>query len=449
MRALFCALSAACLLLCTSAAWVQDRPSKEDRLQKLIDVAIDGSPVVRPQAAERLTKMGGKARLAVLERLQTSLAGHAAETNMQGWFELGPDFLAMAARFTHTTPAQSQTSLEEGLRSTLWKAAQDRDFPWRAAVIQGLGEPAHEAEVERFRGFISDPLPGVRIASLGGLRQWEPKKRQPVLRKALQNETDDRVRRALAKFAFEAGDRAAAWYLFDDLHGVEAFFDQPIGKVGRIEAVQALRTLMPDSPVVDPALDPSGEEATAQRSALEKHLTEQIGPREADPMVAGRRLESPERKGKPVLGMELRSCRTGEHFLRWTDADQLWVGRTEPAVFDLPKGTVQRLLVVARGTSEQMGKQYLTGAVGCDLETHYLPVEGKAKPRRFLVTKGPAPILELRPKPLNTWAKACLETLPIARSSTTQPLPLDTRRHAVRSRVDSSLFSVGGDYSPE
>lgn len=424
-------------IACSPVASAQDRRESPERIQKLIEVSIEGSQVVRPQAAERLLKMGDKARPLVLAHLEQALSKDEA-VPFEGWFDLGADFLLMAARMTYD-PAQGEGApAVEDLRARLWAAVEQPYFPWRPQILEGLGTPPRTAEIERFGAYLDAPLASVRIASLAGLRQGDPALWLPKVRARMQRETDDRVLRALADTAIELGDTSAAWVLLDQLAADESFFDQPMGHVARLDATRLLRLRFPAAPIFNPNLDPNSDEARAARAEQIQFYQALLGER---PQGKTTRKPAHGRSGEVLFGVELRSCRAGEHFLRWTDQDQLWIGRLDPAVVRLPEGTVARLLAAASTAGEAMGKQYLTGQVGCDLETYYLPVEGKDKPQRFLVTKGPKPVEGLRPEALNRWIEAWLPSLPAPSGEAS-----DERLVAPLQDAGRALFHIGGAY---
>ncbi|HRV81638.1 MAG TPA: hypothetical protein P5218_09390, partial [Planctomycetota bacterium] len=249
-------------------------------------------------------------------------------------------------------------------------------------------------------------------------------------------ETDDRVQRGLALLALRHGDLPAAWRLFHELTRNDRFFDQPVGQVARLEAAQFLQQAMPEAPHVDGSLDPKSPEAEAQRAALAEYLRAQAGP---DP---GASQTSVEPEGSTVLGLELRSCRSGEAFLRWTDQDTLWVGRTSPVVVALAPGTTERLQAAADAMGAAMGKKYLTGEAGCDLEGFHWRPDGAKRSSRYLVTKGPKPVPGLRPAPLQAMAQALLLTLPSGPQ-------LEPQLDHLRERIAGLLTDIGGALDAE
>ena len=415
------------------------RLSPEERLLKTIKVAIDGKPVMRSQAAERLIGQGIEARSAVLARLAEAGGGGPEDVEFVSWYDLGPDFLGAAAHLTQADlgGADTSTTRSAAVRSAMWRAAAHPQFPWRAAIVAGLGASASAAEANRFVHWVSDPLAAVRLASLKGLAQLDRDMLIVLLSPALQGERDNQVRRAIAELLLEKGKRGAAWAWFEDLAHDDKFFDQPVGMVARLEAAKLFAKHFPEAPAVPAATNPTEDSAVQARAALSDYLRAN-GIRPLTPAPASSPIEP---TGKELFGVELRSCRSGEFFLRWTDTDQLWVGRIDPFVIALPEGSAASLLQQAISTAEAMDGKLLTGKAGCDLESYYLPVEGKKRPRRFLVSKGPTPVPGLRPEPLNQFVSHWLKTLP----EDPQASSNDERRRQLRTRVIAALNEIGGN----
>lgn len=152
-------------------------------------------------------------------------------------------------------------------------------------------------------------------------------------------------------------------------------------------------------------------------------------------------MESWQIASGPVLGerigLELRSCRAGEFFLRWTDTDQLLVGQGNAAVVTLPPGTTQRLVQdLTRGYDNLEGRRFF-GAAGCDMEQVLLRRTPQASSETLVIAKGPAFVPDLRPAPLTNAYGPLIATLPDQKSS-------DPRLHNLRSRAIAALAVLGG-----
>jgi hypothetical protein len=384
------------------------------RLEKLIRAATQGSPVVRPQAAQRLEKMGPVAHRAVLDYV----------AGKQNLFGVGPELLQVAAALA--VPGDGGRT---ELRARFWGHVGERDFPWRAALVAGLGKSPQTGERARFVALLSDRLLAVRLAALRSFSAESGKDVLPLLQARQKVETEGVARRALARRAFEAGQGPALWELFHELDRTDYFFDQPVGLIARLEASRFLKTLLPEGPEFDAQASVDSPDAQTQRAAWSEYLKRIAGP---EPQA------SPGAKppaGEPILGLELRSCRRGEFFLRWTDADQLWVGRGRPHCIDLEPGTHLALLVAAQGAAAAMGDQHLTGQPGCDQESFHLRLPGSKRSSVYLITKGPEPVKDLRPFSLNPLLRELMKTLAV------DELPKGMARD-----LQDALIDLGGEY---
>ena len=116
-----------------------EKPSMVDRL---LEAARNGSPVVRPQAANRL--------VALRDTEGVRLAA------------LGQELIEALGKFEN---------LE--LRDRLWAAVDDPDFPWRPAAARGLAASIHDDELARAAAWCSDKLAAVRVAGISALDQLE------------------------------------------------------------------------------------------------------------------------------------------------------------------------------------------------------------------------------------------------------------------------------------
>lgn len=388
-----------------------------ERLAKLINAATQGSPVVRPQAAKRLEKMGPVAHKAVLEYVQ-------GKTDL---FGVGPELLEVAAGLTEYKEGE-----DTELRERFWKLAFDLDFPWRAALIAGLGSKAQDWERTNFDLLFNDRLVAVRLAVLKSLEAYEP---GPFLlsniQARLEIETEGIARRALACSAFRLGHKESLWVLYSELSRSDYFFDQPVGLVARLEAAKFLRAFFPEGPEFDAQAKVDTPQAVAQRKAWHEHIEAIAGPKPEPATDVGSVAPS----GTPLLGLELRSCRSGEFFIRWTDQDQVWIGRGRPRCFTLKPGTHKSLITAAQGAAAAMGDRKLTGQPGCDQESFHMRLPGSKRSSVYLITKGPAPVPNLRPFQLDPLLRELMATLK------DQDIP----QELVGELVDA-LVDLGGDF---
>ncbi|MDF1839008.1 MAG: HEAT repeat domain-containing protein, partial [Planctomycetota bacterium] len=403
-----------------SAAAGQGKRQREitpERLGRLIRAASQGSPIVRPQAAQRLEKMGPVAHKAVLDHVRS----HG------DLFGVGPELLEVAAGLA--TPGEDT---HRDLRARFWGHVGERDFPWRAALVAGLGRHAQPDERERFVELLEDRLLAVRLAALKSFASEGSETLLPLVQSRLEKETEDVALRALARRAYELGHAPSLWLLHAERGRSDYFFDQPVGLVARLEAAKFLKALIPDGPEFDAQAKVQTPGAVKQRKAWRDRIEGIAGPK-MESAVDG---IAP--AGTPVLGLELRSCRRGEFFLRWTDQDQLWVGRGQPRCFDLAKGTHESLIVAARGAAAAMGDRHLTGQPGCDQESFHMRLPDSERSSGYLITKGPAPVPNLRPIALHPLLREMMGSLEGPR------LP-----KGLAEDLREALIDLGGDYRPE
>ncbi|MBL4771827.1 MAG: hypothetical protein JKY61_11975, partial [Planctomycetes bacterium] len=252
------------------------------RLEKLIRAATQGSPVVRPQAAQRLMKMGPVAHSAVLEHI-------ASKTDL---FAVGPELLEVAA--TLALPGEARTA---ALRVQFWKQVAQRDFPWRAALVSGLGKNPQAGEQDRFVELLGDRMLAVRLAALRRFSVGDSEDLLPILQARLLVETEGVARRALARRAVEAGHAQSLWVLFGELSRNDYFFDQPVGLIARLEAARDLKVLLPEGPAFDAQAPVDSESSVAQRAAWLAYLQPLAGLRQVSPEV---RVQP---AGEPLIGL--------------------------------------------------------------------------------------------------------------------------------------------------
>ena len=386
-------------------------PSKaqDEEVERLFRAATQGRAVVRPQAARRLVELGprGEARLR-----------EAAGPDGAGLPALGPPILEAlgAARSAE-------------LRALLWETLQQPDFPWRPSSARALAERPAPAEAAAFEPLLRDALAEVRAAAAEGLmRSHGP---LPPLRRALLDE-DERVRRAAAVALVRAGDRRPLWLLAEELVREDRWFERPTGQAARILAARALEGLGVDLHGLDPNAEPSSPASREAHAALVADLEAELGPR---PELLPQQRAGSSRPAR--LGLELRSCREGELWLRWTAQDQLLVGQGNPVTLDLPAGTTARLEELLVSALEEVGTQRMFGTPGCDLEQLLLRGE---RSETLLLVKGPEPVPGLRPAALAQAWSALAASLP----REVEPSQDDPRLRDLRARALRILASLGG-----
>lgn len=348
-----------------------EKPSMVDRL---LEAARNGSPVVRPQAANRLVALREEAAPRVLELLDTEGVRLAA---------LGQELIEALGKFEN---------LE--LRDRLWAAVDDPDFPWRPAAARGLAASIHDDELARAAAWCSDKLAAVRVAGISALDQLEATSHAGRIRGLLFQDVNDVVRREAA-LLFDRWENtwALAWVV-EELDRTDRFFDTDTGKIARFAAVRALEKRLGKKLGFDAELPATAEKNAEARAKLRAEVKTLIGGRWPKlPRVARAGGDVP----PGVLGVEVRSCRAGEFFLRFSADDRLWIGSgPSPIVLQLPKGSVARLLEATTADLAEL-EPATWGEPGCDAEQLYLRPDPDSPAKVWRLSKGADPVEGLRP----------------------------------------------------
>lgn len=380
------------------------------RVEKLIQTARTGRAVIRPQAAERLLGMGEPA------------ARRLAELAAEDPAALGPELVAVLPRMG-----------DRELRALSWTLLEDRDFPWRPAAIEGLARSAGREDGPALERWLDDPLAAVRVAALRGLESIEGETHLPGIRARLADE-DGAVRRRAARLLVQRGEACAAFWLLAELERDDRFFSLPTGRLARYEAWRFLTELGLTS-----GLEFDGEAAPAGTAETRQLLGLRLGVDCPEvPELPRTALPGQAREGDRI-GLELRSCRRGELFLAWNEADLLLVGRGRPARVRLPEGTVAALVRALEAAADSL-EESSWGQPGCDLERLQLASPGGG--RTFLLSKGPETGQDLRPEELDRVVALLAGSLPDAPAE-------DPRLDGLRSRVLDALAVLGGQVAPE
>jgi HEAT repeat protein len=391
------------------------------RIERLITLASTGRTVVRPQAAERLVEFGDDAVNILRERVGEDGEGLAA---------MGPELVEVLADFG-----------DAELRKRLWWQLDEHDFPWRPQAARSLARSAQEVERPRFLLLVTDRLGQVRAAAvqtLGELgRDVAADDGIGLTEAALRDrlaDTDDGVRRAAASALMHWGDTAAPFWLLEELKRDDSFFELRTGERARFAAAKALETQLGQIEGVAPALDPDQlEMRLAWRKLEERLLAANGGVKPELPDIALARVQDID----AIFGLELRSCRHGDLFLRWTADDELFVGTGRAARVALPEGTTSRLVAGVADRLERLEDERFWGVSGCDTEQLHWRPPGAERTANYLVSKGAEPIPDLRPEALTDVARAILANLPDGAHD-------DPRRANLRRRTADALAAIGG-----
>ncbi|MCB9913535.1 MAG: HEAT repeat domain-containing protein [Planctomycetes bacterium] len=394
------------------------RPSDDQaevlaKVEKYLELAKSGTAAVRPQAARRLAQLGEPARARLVELAGADGAGLA---------ELGPQVVEIAADFG-----------DAGLRAALWRVLADADFPWRGSAARALAKAPVADEGAAFRGLGADHLWQVRFAALDALRALDLRDARAAVR-ALLVDQEGAVRRAAAALLVDWGEPGALRWLVEELRREDAYFRVPLGAQARFDAHKRLTELLGDDFGFRPGESPATPANAAALARLEAAARERAGdawPSELPPIARAAGASTGD-----VLGLELRSCRAGEFYLRWNDADEVHVGTGNAAVVTLAPGTVERLRAGIERRVAELGDTRFWGEAGCDLE-QYRCVGADGELRTWLLSKGQASEGDLRPAPLDAVAELLLLTLPDEASA-------DPRLDRLRSRARAALSVLGG-----
>ncbi len=370
-------------------------PDETAKITKYLDLAIRGRISVRPQAAKRLVKMGDAARA----RIQEACGENGAQLA-----ELGPYLVEVLADFG-----------DSELRGYLWQGLRDLDFPWRGPAARSLGQAPLEAEVAQLLALNNDRLDQVRLAAIESLDRMPPaalealqtQSREALLR-LVHRDPSDRVRRAAALRLDLEGEHGYLLWLVEDLRRTDTYFRLPLGEQARFAANRALKKRLGQDfgfRAEDPPTSESNAQAIAQIQAAVLARVKGPAPQVPDALRAAQKTEG------DLIGLELRSCRVGEFFLRWNRADVLYIGTGKGLAVPLIPGTVERLDGALKALVASLGKERYWGEVGCDLEQLRL-VNDAGSVDAFLISKGQASVPDLRPAALDRAVALLVASIP-------------------------------------
>ena len=407
-----------------------------EQIDKLIARARTGSAVIRPQAAARLVLVG--------ERAAERLVEISGDSNVQ-LAALGTALVEIFGQFG-----------DDRLRDRLWPALEDSEFPWRPAASRSLAGVPTDGEWRRFERFLDDPIAPVRFACLDALAtlsdRGSAERKTAFLRHAAAQLGDesDVVRRNAALHLDARGQGRALLWLYEDLKRTDTFLGVPTGEAARYATMYAM-----DERTIEVgkynAANPESDESVEALASLEKRLLARAAEMEsklpeAQRALVPRSVPSIARAGAPVegavLGVQLRSCRRGDFYLRWTDDDVLIVGFGNPARIPLAEGSTKRLLALAERTQEATSGQFYWGRPGCDMEMFSMPRKGQPdeEPLQLILSKDEQPTENLRPRSMTELGAAMAASIP-----TNDALDQsDPRTRALAARVRSAFASIGG-----
>ncbi|MCZ6598665.1 MAG: hypothetical protein O7B99_13585 [Planctomycetota bacterium] len=414
MRALLAVLFAA-----VSATAVQD--GSETELDRYVRLAREGSPIVRPQAARRLVRLGRPAA----ERLLVECGEGPRDMGA-----LGADLVEVLGELD-----------DARLRAKLWQALEDKDFPWRPSAARSLASTARAAEADRYHVMATDHLSAVRTAAMTAFERADLRQRQTMLLALLQD-PHDRVRREAARVLDAWGNSCMLAYLVEDLRRDDRFFQLETGKEARFAAIAILERRFGDRFGYRPEQSPRVKVNRDAIEAIDRKTRELCwGGLPELPAIAraGRATEG------DLIGLEVRSCRRGEFFLRWSRDDVLYVGTGRSARVQLPEGTVARLAKQMAPVVEELSEEAFWGAPGCDWEVFYWQPDPEARPVALRISKGPDAVPGLRPGKLAELAARLVATVPENAHAGDPAVDQDPRLLNLRANVAEALRAVGGE----
>jgi hypothetical protein len=170
-------------------------------------------------------------------------------------------------------------------RALLGEWADDREFFWRSQALKGLANRKDEGSRARFEAGLADASHLYRIQGARGL--WHLGVKEPAA--ALLLDPDPRVPVAIAAFLLEQGDERGVPVLEAALAAHDEFLGDPWARRDAQVALAALRKAFPQKKLELPESRPAVVE-------------------------------------QDVGGLEIRSCRNGDWFLRWDARGRFTVG---------------------------------------------------------------------------------------------------------------------------
>lgn len=262
----------------------------------------------------------------------------------------------------------------EATAGLLRQWAIDLEFNWRAQALTGLALRASAADAELFAAALQDPSHLFRVAGAKGVHalatagdgDWDAAK-------AVLADPDPRARVMFALYLWERRELSARVVLVQAVADDRAFLDDDWG---RRHAVQALRAL------ASAAQTDFGYKATqslaGNRDAIAK-------------MAAWAEIETPTLRERDAIadrgGIEFRSCRHGDLFVRWTE-DEVFLdldrGRRLPLTADVRKELDAAIEAAHTALTEP---RQVFGSVVCD----YVQITLRHPARLWKVAPGSLP----------------------------------------------------------
>jgi HEAT repeat protein len=326
-------------------------------LDRVVERANHQNPYLAAQAAKVLEARGAAAMPAVL-RFVERRSIYALSAPVTTW--LGELEAAEA-------------------RALLERCAFDREFPWRPYAVRALAARPRPVDRATFLRLTSDLLTPVRESAAAGLGALPapPAGAEgddvPALRALLADVSFD-VRAAAAESLAKRGDLAGVPVMLGALDLTRRFFDLDFGELARRRAWNVVLPVVGEGLPFEPGSPPE-----ARRVWIEVAKTRWAA--RAAAAGSGGATSRPEDASWPpdvadvVFGLEVRSCRRGDEFLRLTAEGELVAGQ-----YDLRRGKLSpeawSEIRQALETVRKVDPNPHYGRPGCDFERYYLPDEG-------------------------------------------------------------------------
>ncbi len=321
------------------------------------------------------------------------------------------------------------------LMTLLRSWADDREFYWRAQALGGLARRGDApSDGSRFLTAAEDPSHLMRIEAVHGRLRIAPGFRLPeseqpqipptmhnsladwnldFARRTLEAEDDPRARLRMALLLYAAGDGSQLGEVFVAADRVDAMWlDDPWGAREAVFAVRELRRLGAED--FSAALSKDLEERIQGRAALAAFVIQAGGVVAEDEQPA----DSPAWSG----GLEIRSCRNGDLYLRWTDDGRLGLGLA-PGPADLLRVPTEALRSWRNQRPAEMAGSAVHGRLICDFVRILDPAsnepDGEADEDRVTpgIHRKCAP--GATPEPLADWLKTLA---PVLEENDVEPL---------------------------
>ncbi|MCA8957899.1 MAG: HEAT repeat domain-containing protein [Planctomycetes bacterium] len=229
--------------------------------------------------------------------------------------------------------------------------ARDKEFYWRAHALGALATRHRPQHRELFRISSTDPAWLTRVEAARGLCRLGTDREVVV---AMLLDPDPRVRTRIAASLSEIGDDRALPTLVEALRCEARYFDYAWGQLGAQTAFTALAKRAGKRFGYTPGK--SAADNAAAIAEFEGFARERLGPKWVEPVKA------PADNTRYQGGIEIRSCRHGDLFVRWTADRTLVFGLAPGKPLELSAAAWKRLWANPPGEGVKVHGQ----AIVCD-----------------------------------------------------------------------------------